>query len=86
MPGVDPELSGLSLTDPVTGLPNRAALVRRLGTVQREAGGRPYALAVIGITGLDADVLAPGTEVGVLLAATSRLTRVLRGEDWLARG
>ena len=54
-PGVDPELPELSLTDPVTGLPNRAALVRRLGTVQREAGGRPFALAVIGIDGLAAD-------------------------------
>jgi PAS domain S-box-containing protein len=84
-PSVDGDLLEFSLSDAVTGLPNRAALVRRLGTVQREAGGRPYALAVIGITGLDADVLAPGTEVGVLLAATSRLTRVLRGEDWLAR-
>ena len=38
-PGVDPELAELSLTDPVTGLPNRAALVRRLGAVQREAPG-----------------------------------------------
>ena len=37
-PGFDPELPELSLTDPVTGLPNRAALVRRLGAVQREAG------------------------------------------------
>ena len=43
-PGLDPELAELSLTDPVTGLPNRAALVRRLGAVQRE-GGRPFALA-----------------------------------------
>ena len=37
-PGFDPELAELSLTDPVTGLPNRAALVRRLGSVHREAG------------------------------------------------
>jgi PAS domain S-box-containing protein len=84
--GVDPELLELSLNDAVTGLPNRAALVRRLGVVQREAAGRPHALAVIGINGLDADVLAPGTEATVLLAVASRLTRVLRGEDWLARG
>src|SRR5829696_6670128 len=46
-PGFDPELAELSLTDPVTGLPNRAALVRRLGAVQRE-GGRPFARALRG--------------------------------------
>jgi PAS domain S-box-containing protein len=84
--GVDPELLELSLSDAVTGLPNRAALVRRLGAVQREAAGRPFALALVGVNGLDADVLAPGTEATVLLGVASRLTRVLRGEDWLARG
>jgi PAS domain S-box-containing protein/diguanylate cyclase (GGDEF)-like protein len=86
VPGVDPELLELSLTDPVTGLPNRAALVRRLGAVQREASGRSSAIALVGITGLDSDVLAPATEAAVLRAVTSRLTRALRGEDWLARG
>jgi PAS domain S-box-containing protein len=86
VPGVDPELSGLSLTDPVTGLPNRAALVRRLGTVQREAGGRPFALALVGIQGLHDQILSPDAEIAVLRALTTRLTRALRGEDWLARG
>jgi PAS domain S-box-containing protein/diguanylate cyclase (GGDEF)-like protein len=86
VPGVDPELLELSLTDPVTGLPNRAALVRRLGTVQREAAGHRFALALVGIDGLTADLLTPGTEAAVLRALTSRLTRALRGEDWLARG
>ena len=83
--GIDPELAELSLTDPVTGLPNRAALVRRMGAVQREAG-RPYALALIGVEGLAAEVLAPDAESGLLRALTARLTRALRGEDWLARG
>ena len=83
---VDPDLLELSLTDPVTGLPNRAALVRRLGAVQRGAPGSRYALALIGIDGLTDDVLAPSTEAAVLRAVTSRLTRALRGEDWLARG
>ena len=85
-PGVDAELLELSLTDPVTGLPNRAALVRRLGAVQREAGQRPFALALIGLGGLDTDVLTPATETTALRAITARLTRGLRGEDWLARG
>ena len=85
-PGVDAELLELSLTDPVTGLPNRAALVRRLGAVQREAAGRPFALALIGLNGLDTDVLTPTTETTALRAITARLTRGLRGEDWLARG
>ena len=84
-PGIDPELAELSLTDPVTGLPNRAALVRRMGAVQRQTG-RPYALALIGVDGLAAEVLAPDAEIGLLRALTARLTRALRGEDWLARG
>ena len=83
---VDPELLELSLTDPVTGLPNRAALVRRLGAVQREQLGSRFALALIGVDGLADDLLTPGTEATVLRAVTSRLTRALRGEDWLARG
>ena len=83
---VDPELLELSLTDPVTGLPNRAALVRRLGSVQREQLSSRFALALIGVDGLADDLLTPGTEATVLRAVTSRLTRALRGEDWLARG
>ncbi len=85
-PGLDAELLELSLSDPVTGLPNRAALVRRLGAVQCEAVGRPFALALIGLTGLDTDVLPPNTESSALRAITARLTRGLRSEDWLARG
>ncbi len=84
--GIDPDLAEFSLTDPVTGLPNRAALVRRLGAVQRGAPARPYALALVRISGLASEVLAPETESAVLRALTSRLTRALRGADWLARG
>jgi EAL domain-containing protein (putative c-di-GMP-specific phosphodiesterase class I)/DNA-binding CsgD family transcriptional regulator len=67
-------------------VPNRAALVRRLTAVQREAAARPFALALIGLNGLDTDVLTPTTETTALRAITARLTRGLRGEDWLARG
>jgi PAS domain S-box-containing protein len=84
-PGFDPELAELSLTDPVTGLPNRAALVRRIGAVQRE-GGRPFALALIGVEGLATQALTPEAEAAALRGLTARLTRALRGEDWLARG
>jgi PAS domain S-box-containing protein/diguanylate cyclase (GGDEF)-like protein len=88
--GIDPELHELSLTDPMTGLPNRAALVRRLGEVQREADGRPFSLALIGIDGLHPDGMAtgraPDADAVALRGLTARLTRALRGEDWLARG
>ncbi|MFD2092777.1 putative bifunctional diguanylate cyclase/phosphodiesterase [Blastococcus deserti] len=84
--GIDLELQELSLTDPVTGLPNRGALVRRLGAVQREARTRPFSLALVRISGLSSEVLAPDTAIAVLRALTTRLTRALRGEDWLARG
>src|SRR5688500_83120 len=68
--GIDPDLQEFSLTDPVTGLPNRAALVRRLGAVQREAHARPYSLALVRISGLASEVLAPDTETAVLRALT----------------
>ena len=83
--GIDPELHELSLTDPLTGLPNRAALVRRLGEVQRTAGGHPFSLALIGIDGLGPDG-GPDTDDTAYRGLTARLTRALRGEDWLARG
>ncbi|TFV62775.1 UNVERIFIED_ORG: phosphodiesterase [Bacillus sp. AZ43] len=83
---IDPDLAEFSLTDPVTGLPNRSALVRRLGAVARQAPARAYALAAVRINGLASEVLAPDTESTVLRSLTTRLTRALRGADWLARG
>jgi PAS domain S-box-containing protein len=82
-PGADSELLELSLTDAVTGLPNRTALMRRLGAVQRGPRNRSYAMAVVGIT--CSEVLSRGEEATVLRALSSRISRVLRGEDWLAR-
>ncbi|HEX2073727.1 MAG TPA: EAL domain-containing protein [Geodermatophilus sp.] len=82
--GIDPGLLELSLSDPVTGLPNRAALVRQLSALQRgEHTGRATALAFISVTGPDG--AAPDLGAADLRALTARLTRVLRGEDWLAR-
>jgi PAS domain S-box-containing protein len=85
-PGAEAELLELSLTDPATGLPNRAALVRKLGAVQRSARAARHSLALIGINGLDTAVLTPETEAAVLRALTSQLTRGLRANDWMARG
>ncbi|MBJ7453822.1 MAG: GGDEF domain-containing protein, partial [Blastococcus sp.] len=82
-PGADSEPLELSLTDAVTGLPNRTALMRRLGEVQRGPRNRSHAMAVVGIT--CSEVLSRGEEATVLRALTSRISRVLRGEDWLAR-
>ena len=62
------------MTDPVTGLPNRAALVRRLGDAQRLCE-HPHAIALIGIDGLNAAALDPVSEAAVLRALTSRFTR-----------
>jgi PAS domain S-box-containing protein len=82
-PGADSELLELSLTDPVTGLPNRTALVRRLGAVQRGPRNRSHAMAVLGVS--RTEMLSPGEEATVLRALTTRISRALRGEDWLAR-
>ena len=83
--GAGPELLELSLTDPVTGLPNRTALSRRLAAVQRGVHAHPVALALVPVDGL-AGATVPGTEPTVLRVLTSRLARELRGEDWLTRG
>ncbi|MGY2083232.1 putative bifunctional diguanylate cyclase/phosphodiesterase [Blastococcus sp. SYSU DS0539] len=84
--GPDPELLELALTDPVTGLPNRTALLRRLAAVQRLLPASPVALAVVSVDGLADATRRPGTETAVLRVLTSRIARQLRGEDWLARG
>jgi PAS domain S-box-containing protein len=86
VPSLDADLHELALTDPATGLPNRTALVRRLGAVQHSADGHPHALAIVGVDGLAEALLPPAAEAAALQAVTTRLTRALRGEDWLARG
>ena len=87
-PVLDPSLVEMALADPVTGLPNRAALVRRLGALQRgEAGSGSAALAHVGVNGLDGpEPVSEETRDAVLRGLTTRLSRALRGEDWLARG
>ena len=54
-----------------------------LGALQRGPRNRSFAMAVIGVS--HTETLSPGEEATVLRALTSRISRVLRGEDWLAR-
>ncbi len=90
-PGSTPERAGtlpvdeplVSTTDPATGLPNRAALVQRLAHLLRDGDART-ALVKVGLAGL------PGTDDDAALQAAmveiaGRLSRVLRGDDWLVR-
>ncbi|MGY1688920.1 putative bifunctional diguanylate cyclase/phosphodiesterase [Geodermatophilus sp. SYSU D01105] len=82
-PDADLSLLELSVADPATGLPNRSALVRRLAALRAEGVGRPRSLALLGVTGLER--LAPEVAGAAVRDLAGRLTRVLRGEDWLAR-
>ena len=76
----DADLVALSTVDPATGLPNRSAMAMRLGAVLRAPAGRPTSLVVLGVDGW------PPTDAGeVLREVTTRFTRALRGDDWLAR-
>ncbi len=78
-PADEPDLA-VSTTDPATGLPNRSALTQRLAATLRAPGARPASLVVLGVDGLPT-----GADVAVLRELTTRCSRVLRGDDWLAR-
>ncbi|MFQ1003215.1 putative bifunctional diguanylate cyclase/phosphodiesterase [Modestobacter sp. SSW1-42] len=76
---VEPDLA-LSTSDPATGLPNRSALTTRLGALLRDPAVPTTSLVLVAVDGL------PGTDdPTVLRELTTRFTRVLRGDDWLAR-
>jgi diguanylate cyclase (GGDEF)-like protein/PAS domain S-box-containing protein len=76
----EPDLAAFSTTDPATGLPNRSALTSRLGAALRSPSVHCTSLVLLGVDGL-----ADGGDAEVLRELTTRFTRVLRGEDWLAR-
>jgi diguanylate cyclase (GGDEF)-like protein/PAS domain S-box-containing protein len=76
----DPDLSAFSTTDPATGLPNRSALTQRLAATLRSPAVHSSSLVVLGVDGL-----ADGHDAAVLRELTTRFSRVLRGDDWLAR-
>jgi PAS domain S-box-containing protein/diguanylate cyclase (GGDEF)-like protein len=80
LPAADADLSAFSTTDPATALPNRSALTARLGAALRDPAATATSLVVLGVDGL------PEGDAGeVLRELTTRVSRVLRGEDWLAR-
>jgi len=72
--------TAFSTTDPATGLPNRSALTQRLGAALRSPSAYGTSLVLIGVDGL-----SDGDDAEVLRELASRFSRVLRGEDWLAR-
>ena len=74
------DLTAFSTTDPATGLPNRSALTQRLGATLRDPSVHTTSLVVLGVDGL-----SDGDDASVLRELTTRFTRVLRGDDWLAR-
>ena len=74
------DVTAFSTTDPATGLPNRSALTQRLGALLRSRAVHGTSLVVLGVDGL-----ADGEDVAVLRELTTRFTRVVRGNDWLAR-
>jgi PAS domain S-box-containing protein/diguanylate cyclase (GGDEF)-like protein len=79
-PVADADLAAFGTVDPATGLPNRSALTLRLAATLRAPEARSTSLVVLGVDGL------PDTDAGeVLRELTSRISRVLRGDDWLAR-
>jgi PAS domain S-box-containing protein/diguanylate cyclase (GGDEF)-like protein len=79
-PATDSDLSSFSTIDPCTGLPNRSALTHRLAAILRDPDDVPTSLVMLGVDGL------PDGDAGEVLGElTGRISRVLRGEDWLAR-
>jgi diguanylate cyclase (GGDEF)-like protein/PAS domain S-box-containing protein len=76
----EPDLTAFSTTDPATGLPNRSALTQRLAAALRSPSVHATSLVVLGVDGF-----AAGDDVEVLRELTTRFSRVLRGDDWLAR-
>ncbi len=75
-----PDVTAFHTTDPATGLPNRSALTQRLAATLRGPAVHHRALVVLGVDGL-----ADGDDAVVLRELTTRFSRALRGDDWLAR-
>jgi diguanylate cyclase (GGDEF)-like protein/PAS domain S-box-containing protein len=76
----EPDVVTFSTTDPATGLPNRSALTQRLGATLRGPSASSSSLVMLGVDGL-----SESEDASVLRELTTRFSRVLRGDDWLAR-
>ena len=83
------ELSRQALSDPLTGLPNRRALMLELTRLfsLSERAGHPVLIAFIDLDGFKAINDTHGHEVGdlLLVAMARQLSETLRGGDMLAR-
>lgn len=83
------ELSRLALSDPLTGLPNRRALMLELTRLfsLSERAGHPVLIAFVDLDGFKAINDEHGHEAGdrLLTAMARQLSETLRGGDLLAR-
>jgi len=84
------ELRRLALHDPLTGLPNRAQLVDRLGLAARRAGRDPrfsFCIIFVDLDGFKAVNDAHGHAVGdgLLVLVAQKLTASVRDVDMVAR-
>lgn len=83
------ELSRQALSDPLTGLPNRRALMLELARLfsLSDRAGHPVLIAFIDLDGFKAINDTHGHEVGdlLLVAMARQLSETLRGGDMLAR-
>ena len=80
-------LQSVAYTDPLTGLPNRAGLLQRLGQAVAEPLGEPVSLVMIELDGLAAARENSGREVvtAVVTEIGRRLRATVRGDDVVAR-
>jgi diguanylate cyclase (GGDEF)-like protein/PAS domain S-box-containing protein len=80
-------LQSVAYTDPMTGLPNRAGLLKALGHAVAEPADAPATLLVIELDGLAAARENAGREIvsAVVAEVGRRLRATVRGEDVVAR-
>ncbi|CAA9240820.1 MAG: diguanylate cyclase/phosphodiesterase (GGDEF & EAL domains) with PAS/PAC sensor(s) [uncultured Blastococcus sp.] len=80
-------LQAIAYTDPMTGLPNNAGLLRALQATLARPAGEPATLLLVELTGLDAARGNAGRETvsSAVAEVGRRLRAAVRGEDTVAR-
>jgi diguanylate cyclase (GGDEF)-like protein/PAS domain S-box-containing protein len=80
-------LQAIACTDPMTGLPNRAGLLRALRESVTDPGHAPTTLLMIQVIGLAAarENAGPETVTTAMVEVGRRLRATVRGEDTVAR-